>query len=266
MSLIGGRVKQFLPDRDYLPLALPTSDMDVLWILTRERGAVRRFGALADVLTAATPPGEELVRRNAIVVDATGEANRSAKLGLTLSVVNTIITALGGKAGLSLMATGAAKVAYAYTDVRADAVNLVKLDGWLANADLSQASPRVSDMLVAEKIFVVVGALKASGIVVSLLDSADQSVSVDVPTIQNIAGGGVTVEAASGRSNAVTFHGSQALTVAVKAAQLKVDERGFWVSERPVTGRGIEVRDADELRDTAVSGADYLAGEELHLD
>ena len=177
MSLITGRVKQFLPDRDYLPLALPTSDMDVLWV-SRASG-----GPYADLalwpMCSRRPPRRRrlsLSRRNAIVVDATGEANRSAKLGLTLSVVNTIITALGGKAGLSLTPAGAAKVAYAYTDVRADTVNLVKLDGWLAKADLNHASPRVTDMLIAEKIFVVVGALKASGIVVSLFDSADQSV------------------------------------------------------------------------------------------
>jgi len=142
MSIFGTQVKQFLPDRDYLPLALPTSDMDVLWVLTRERGAVRRFGVLADVLTAPTPPGEELIRRNAIVVDATGKGNRSEKLGLTLNVVNTILTALGGKAGLSLAETGASTVDYTYTDVHADTVDLVKLDGWLNRADLSNTSPR----------------------------------------------------------------------------------------------------------------------------
>ena len=257
MGLIGSRVKQFLPDKDYLPLALPTSDMDVLWVLTRDRGAIRRFGTLADVLTAEAKPGEELVRRGAVVVDATGDAKRSFKVGLTLNVVNTIVTALGGKAGLTLSATGATNVTYTYTDVHADTVDLVKLDRWLAGADMSQASPRVADLLVCEKILVVVGALKASGITVSLADNSGHSVNVDIPTVQNLVGGSITVDATAERSNTVTFHGSQSLTVAAKAAQLKVDERGFWVSEQPFN--------TGEVRDLGGNRPDYLSGDELYL-
>jgi len=260
MSIFGAQVKRFLPDRDYLPLALPTSDMDVLWVLTRDRETVRRFGVLADVLTAPTPPGEELIRRNAQVVDVVGKGNSSEKIGLTLSVINTILTALGGKAGLSLADTGAATVNYTYTDVHADTVDIVKLDGWLDQADLGHAPARVSDLLVAEKVYVVVSALKASGMTVSLLDSANRSVDLDVPTIQNIVGGGITVDATSGRSNTVTFHGTQNLTVAVKAAQLKVDQRGFWVSERPVTGTP-QVFGPPPTKPKAA----YLVGDELYL-
>jgi hypothetical protein len=258
MSLFTPVVKRFLPDTDYLPLALPTSDMDVLWVLTREREVIRRFGILGDVLTAPTSPGEELVRRNAVVVDATGKANHSVKLGLTVSVVNTVLTALGGKVGLSLADTGAASVDYTYTDVHGDTVDLVKLDGWLAQADLAHTSPRVSDLLVAEKIYVVVGALKASGISVSLLDNSNQSVDVDIPTIQNLVGGSIKIDAASGRSNTITFHGTQSLTVAAKVAQLKVDERGFWVSERLVTGNATHIQ-------AVPAEPDYMAGPELYL-
>jgi hypothetical protein len=259
MSLFGTQVRQFLPDRDYLPLALPTSDMDVLWVLTRDRGAVRRFGVLADVLTGTTPPGEELVRRNAIVVDATGKGNHSEKVGLTLNIVNTILTALGGKAGLSLSDTGASSVDYTYTDVHADTVDIVKLDGWMAQADLSNTSRRVSEMLVAEKVYVVVGALKASGIAVSLLDNASQSVKVDIPTIQNMVGGGVTIDNAGGHSNKITFHGTQSLTVAAKVAQLKVDEQGFWVNERLLTGNPLQILEKSP------SKPDYLDGDALYL-
>jgi hypothetical protein len=258
MSLFTPMVKRFLPDSDYLPLALPSSDMDVLWVLTREREVIRRFGVLGDVLTGPTPPGEEFVRRNADVVDATGKANHSLKIGLTVSVVNTILTALGGKAGLNLSDTGAASVEYTYSDVHADTVDLVKLDTWLAEADLAHTAPRVSDLVVAEKIYVVVGALKASGISVSLLDNSSQSVDVDVPTIQNLVGGSIKIDTASGRSNTITFHGTQSLTVAAKVAQLKVDERGFWVSERLVRGNTTQIQ--------SVPGEpDYLAGPELYL-
>jgi len=111
----------------------------------------------------------------------------------------------------------------------------------------------------AEKIYVAVGALKASGISVSLLDKTNQLVDVDVPTIQNMVGGGITVNTAVERSNTITFHGTQNLAVAAKVAQLKVDERGFWVSERLLTGNSLGIRE------TAPAKPDYLVGDELYL-
>jgi len=256
VSLFSRGSTSFLPDRDYLPLAMPTDGLDLLWILTRNGGVLRRFGLLSDVLAAQSPLAAAAVTRDEITVNATGTATRSVKAGLSLSVVNTILQAFGGNAGLDLSATGAHSVEYAYVDVTADVVNLARLDAWLAGADLAPGAGRVADPLVAERLYLVVASLKAGGVTSTMRDERGMDLKVEVPTVQQLVGGGITVSGSSGRTSELTFHGSVPLTIAAKAAQLKLDERGFWVSEEPVSG--------GEIRGVS-SGEQYLTGDEIRL-
>ena len=227
--------ESFLPDRDYLPLAMPNTDLQALDVLTRGGGALRRYGSITDVLAADEPLPDDVLERDHLVANSKGVVDRSKKVGLTLGLVNTIIKALGGDAGLDASASAASTISFEYTDLRSDAVGLAKLDNWLTGTDLRVAGPRAAELLVAEKLYVVTDRLSAAGIAVTLLDSKDADVKLDVPTVQQLVGGNVTVSATGSRSAVLTFTGETRLTIAVKAAQLKVDQRGFWVSVEPVT-------------------------------
>jgi hypothetical protein len=255
MGLFSRGSTSFLPDRDYLPLAMPTDGLDLLWVLTRNGGVLRRFGCLSDVLRAPSPLAKEAVTSKEVTVNAAGTATRSVKAGLSLGVVNTILQALGGNAGLDLSATGAHSVEYAYVDVTAVVVNLARLDTWLSGADLAPGAGRVADLLMAERLYLVVGALSAGGITSTMRDERGAELKVDVPTVEQVVGGGVTVSGSGGRTSKLTFHGSR-LTIAAKAAQLKLDERGFWVREEPVSG--------GEIRGVS-PGEQYLTGDEIRL-
>ena len=256
LSLFSHGSVSFLPDRDYLPMAMPTTGFDVLWILTRNGGTLRRFGILSDVLVAQDLLPTDAVRRDEITANAAGTVTKSAKAGLSLGIVNAILTALGGKAGLDLSATGAHSVEYAYTDVTADAVNLARLDAWLSGADLAHAVGRVADLLVAERLYMVVASLKAAALTSKMRDEKGTDLKVDVPVVQQLVGGGITVSGSSGRANELTFHGSVPLTIAAKVAQLKVDERGFWINEEPVS--------EGEIRGLS-PGVEYLSEDEIRL-
>jgi hypothetical protein len=256
LSLFSRGSKSFLPDRDYLPMAMPTTDFDVLWILTRNGGALRRFGVLSDVLAAANPLPAEAMRRDRITANAAGTVARSTKAGFSLGLVNTILTALGAQAGLDLSATGAHSVEYRYTDVTADVVNLARLDAWLSDADLAPGAGRVADLLVAERLYTAVAALKAAGVTSTIRDEKGMDLEVDVPAVQELVGGDIMVSLSSTRTGELTFRGSAPLVIGAKIAQLKVDERGFWVSERPVS--------EGEIRELS-PGAEYLTGDEIRL-
>jgi hypothetical protein len=237
-------------------MALPTAGFDVLWILTRNGGTLRRFGILADVLISRDLLAADAVRRDEITGNAAGTASKSAKAGLSLGIVNTILTALGGNAGLDLSATGAHSIEYSYTDVTTDIVNLARLDAWLSGADLAPGAGRVADLLMAERLYLVVASLKAAGCTSKMRDAKGVDLKLDVPTVQQLVGGGITVSGSSTQANAITFRGSVPLTIAAKVAQLKVDERGFWINEEPVSD--------GEIR--ALSpGVEYLTGDEIRL-
>lgn len=241
MSLLRRSVEPLLPDRDYLPLAMPNSGVQVLQVLTRRRGVLRNFSDLATVLR-----GDDegpCVARDVVVANTGGDTTRTAKLQLGLAVVGALVGALGGgQLGLDVAAGSARSVRYAYTGVVKDDVDLASLDQWLAAADLHDHAGAVSDLVTAEMLYVVTGVLRATGVGISLLDSRDQGIGLDVPVIQEIVGGGVNVSASRESGTSIELAGKMPITVAAKAAQLKVDpERGFWVQATPA--RGHEIRD-----------------------
>jgi hypothetical protein len=248
--------QSFLPDRDYLPVAMPTTDLHVLRVLVRNGGALRQYSELSTVLVgdgAADPT----VERDATVVNAQGKSTRTTKVGLGLSAAGALVKALGGAGSLDLKAEKTHTVEYGYTDVTADRVDLATLDKWLANADFDPDSRTTADLLAADGLFVVVGALKARGVTVTLLDASDHGIDLDLDEIRNTVGAEVKVSSAGERTGTVTFQGSTPLVVAVKAAQIQLTPAGFGLNPK--------LADGGEIRTLGGATATYLAGGELRL-
>lgn len=236
---------------------MPTTDVQVLQVLTRQRSVLRRYSDLPRVLIAAAGTADPVITRDEPVVNAAGKSRRSTKVGIGLGIVSAILKALGAEASIELSASAARSVEYGYTDVISDRVDLASLDAWLAQADFQPGLRNVADLLAAEQVYVIVAALKAWGLAVSFLDSNGTGVDVDVPTIKAAVGAKVSVDADSERSASMTFRGkTAALTVAAKVAQLKFDANGFWVNQRLVT--------KGEIR--GLGSASYLRDSELVLD
>jgi hypothetical protein len=247
-----------LPDGDYRPVAMPTTDVRVLQVLTRQRAVLRRYSELARVLVPAAGAGDPLIAADQPVTAAEGTSRRTAKIGIGLGVVSAIVKALGADAGLGLSASAASSLEYGYDEVVSDRVDLASLDTWLAGADFRPGLRNITDLIAAEDVYVIVATLKARAVSVSLLDSRQNEVAVDVDAVQAAVGAKVSVAAGGQRGYRLTFRGTTALTVAAKAAQLKFDEDGFWVNQR-LASRG-------EIRGIPGVSYLYLSDQELRLD
>jgi hypothetical protein len=221
-----------LQDCDYVPLALPTTDLRPLDVLTGAGRVLRRYSRLDRVLAVDPATPEVEIAADQTVVASSGADDRTARLGIGLGVVSSILEALGGEAGLTVDADRATQVRYAYSSVTSDRVDLVSLDEWLTHADFRPGLRNVADLLTAERLYVVVGILKVGGLEVEFLGEHSAGVDVDVPAIQGVIGGNVTVSTGRTRSSRLVFTGAQPLTIAAKAARLRIDDHGIWVNER----------------------------------
>ncbi|GIE27620.1 hypothetical protein Ait01nite_006650 [Actinoplanes italicus] len=219
-------------DRDYVPLALPTTDLRLFDVLARAGRVLRRYSRLDEVLTVepATPPVS--VTDDEPVVATSGSGQGTAKLGIGLAAVSAVLEAFGGKGDFTIKTEKANRIRYAYTDVTADRVDLVSLDAWLNHADMRTDVRRVADLLAAQRLYVVVATLKARSLKVSFLDENSAAAEIDVAAVQDIAGGNITVSGDRKRTSELVFTGARPLTVAAKAAQLSIDDHGIWVNER----------------------------------
>jgi hypothetical protein len=253
-------VAPFLPDEDYLPVTMPTTDLQVLHVLTRDRDVLRRYSVLDTVLVGADGVPAPAVTLDAPVADASGSLIRTAKLGLGLSVVSMIVQAFGGTAGLQLSTSAATTIQYGYSGVTADRVDLATLDKWLGVAAFDPGTRTTADLLAADTCHVVVAALKARALDVSVLDERDRAVEIDVPELQSMIGANVSVKSSRTQAGRLTFSGQTALTVAAKVVQIVMDSDGFWISNRRQAG---EIRGGLGGRQNDYT---FLDQEELRLE
>ncbi|BAL89236.1 hypothetical protein AMIS_40160 [Actinoplanes missouriensis 431] len=256
MSLFRRSAVPVLPDGDFLPVAMPTTGLRALQVLIRTGQVLRRYGELESVLTGGQREAAPRVLADERTVDVHGTATRRTQLGVGLGIVSAIIQALGGEANLSLGSTTATAVEFVYSDMAVDRVDLSTLDLWLTGARFHPRLRNLAELLVADHVYVVVAVLKAKAVRMRLLDDRSYDVAVDVPAIQALLGASVTVESSRGSDTWLTISGSQSITVAAKAAQMHVDESGFWVSELP--------RTSGEIR--SITGAQFLTGHELRVE
>ena len=154
MSLFSRGSKSFLPDREYLPMAMPTAGFDVLWILTRNGGALRRFGILSDVLTAQNLLSADAIRRDEITTNA-DRYGRKICQSWAFPRRCQHDPHCARREGRSRPCPRRERIPLSthYTQVTADVVNLARLDAWLSGADLATGAGRVADLLVAERLY-----------------------------------------------------------------------------------------------------------------
>lgn len=245
-------------DSDYLPVAMPTTDLQVLYVLTGRPGVLRRHSTINTALKAG--PGSTLptVISEAVVADSSGSMTRSTKVGLGLSAVTTIARALGASGEVRLSANGAHTIQYGYSDVSADRVDLADLDRWLGAADFDPAARSTADLLAADTCHVVVAVLKAKALDVTVLDEHGGAVALDVSAVQQAVDVEVGAAVASRTSDTLTFRGTSPLAIGAKVITIKVDENGFAISNRRIDGR-TEIRGG-------LGGYTYLREPELRFE
>ena len=245
MGLLDTKIRSFLPDRDYVPLAMPTTGVDVLGTLIKDGGVLRKYGMLADLLAGPSLAAQRgLITRSRPTTNTMNVSTRETKGKVSIATANAALAALGGKADLDISKAGVRNAEVRYTDMVIDNINTAELDKWLDQANFSPATTRQAQMLVSQKLYIIVAVLKATGVAIIAHDSSDTDLRGSVAALQNTVGGNLVATSSSTHRNEVTFQGAKALTVAVKAARLKIDSQGFWINTKPSAAQ--EVRGSQD--------------------
>lgn len=210
-----------LRSRGYNVVRLPKADIRPLQLLSKRGDTLDRIGELATVLPPGGPVPLPPVKLDTPVAGLSGQRSGELSLGIGLSVLGTVIGAMGGsKLGLDLSYKNAKSVTFEFTDVLEDRIEIAALDQYLAVADVSPFSAFVSKLLEADQLYLTTATIKSKKIGVESKGSSNAGVDVSVPEIKGVVGGNVKVGAGSERSSKVTFEGPLPLVFGFQAVRL----------------------------------------------
>jgi hypothetical protein len=113
----------------YNVIRLPKADVAPLQLLARNGSALGRIGDLSTVILPRGGVALPAVRRDTPAASLSGQRSGELSVGVGLSVLGSIIGAMGGsKLGLDLQYKNAKSVTFEFQDVLEDRIDVASLD------------------------------------------------------------------------------------------------------------------------------------------
>ncbi len=246
-------VLTYLKSFGYSVVRLPRADIRPLQVLTKDDTRLSRLGELATVLQPRGHIASPAVRENVPAATISGQRTRELSFGVGLSILGSIIGAMGGsKLGLDVTYKQARTVAFEFTDVLSDGVELVDIDQYLTDADVSPFSTHVATLLESDAIYVTTSTIKSRKFVVDAKQSDGTTLEVKIPDIQGVVGGNVKVSTAGTGSSKVVYEGAVPLVFGFQAARLFYENGRYTAFKGLAPGEhGLEARPEGDYLSTA---------------
>jgi hypothetical protein len=255
-----------LKSSGYCAIRLPKADIQPLQVLTKRRIELDRLGDLSDLLVTGTSIPLPAITPDSPAPDISGERTSDLSVGVGVSILGTILGAMGGgQLGIDAQFQKAASIAFQFENVIENHIDVIELDKYLGDADVNPASRYVARLLEVDAIYVVTSTIKSNTIKVDAKDSAGQSIGVSIPAIEGIVGGNVKVSHDTDASSMVRFQGETPLVFGFQAVQLFY-RRGRYTAFRPLRPEEGAMRSIDapeESTDVEILASD---GPFLRLD
>jgi hypothetical protein len=211
-------------DWGYIPVLQPRTGLEPLRVLSRQGKDLSDIGLVLDLFAAgeiqvpAAGPDEEVTDKKRI---------RSGRLkaGLGIHFLHGALELLGVK-GTSprLQYRNAKSLRFTASDIRVSKVELIKLDKFLAAADIKDDAPTAMELLTAEALYICTNVIKAGQLVVETESGHD--VSADVPPVPVHPGISVSADAGQGSTDQAetSYQGQRAAVFGIKAARVRFSE------------------------------------------
>ena len=224
----------YLKSFGYSVVRLPRTDIRPLQVLVKEDTRLTRLGDLATILQPGARIALPSIKENVAAANVSGERTRELSIGVGLSILGSVIGAMGGsKIGLDTGYKQARTAVFEFTDVLEDRVDLIDIDQYLTDADVSAFSSHAAQLLEADAVYVTTSTIKTRKFIVQAKDSNGVALDVKVPEIQGVVGGSVKVSTSGGGDAKVAYEGNVPLVFGFQAARLYYDN-GRYTAFRPL--------------------------------
>jgi hypothetical protein len=247
----------YLKSFGYNVIRLPRTDIQPLQVLVKEDTRLTRLGDLATILRPGTQVALPRLKENVAAANISGERTRDLSIGVGLSILGSVIGAMGGsKLGLDVTYKNARTAAFEFADVLEDRVDLADIDQYLTDADISAFSSHAAQLLEADSVYVMTSTIKSKKFIVQAKESSGTPIEIQIPEIQKTVGGSVKVTSAREASSKVAYEGPQPLVFGFQAARLFYENGRYTAFKAMEPGTG-----GFEARQGGIASADFLVTE-----
>jgi hypothetical protein len=193
--------------------------LDLIGIQNKEPLYLGPLNFLITNPPGALPP----ITPNIAAADINGKSSSTLKLGIGLNVLGSLIGAMGGNLGVTANYTNARQITFSYAGVLNDTVVPLAVGNYLKSADVDSGNLVLQQYVLGNgNLYLITKTAKSKKFTVQYEISNGVDAAVNVPVLNQMVGGNVTVNASGARSGSVSFEGTQDLVFAFQCFQVGV--------------------------------------------
>jgi hypothetical protein len=187
---------QGLNDLGYNVVRIPRPEIAALTLLGKntETGKLTEFGTLDEYWTTDAKPPKWGFPVPAASVN--GQKTNSLELGFGLSILKGVLGVFGASSpAIDLSHTKATGVQFIYTGVTMVSISQEGLGDYMESGTLKVSNPSTQLYITAldAELYILTDLLRATSITVSATDAGGNGVKLDLPEINGVVGGNVSV-------------------------------------------------------------------------
>jgi hypothetical protein len=214
-------VVNYLKELGYNTILIPRATLKPLQLFTKKGDRLRLLGDLTTVLVPRGNVAPPTTKEDAPAGNISGRRTEENSRNLMLSVLGGIIGAMGGNSlGLELKYNDAQTISFQFSEVVEDLVEILTLDMYLGDTDISPYSVFVRELFEADNVFVTTSVLKSRKLSVDAKRQNGAGLELEVPVINEVVGGSVNVTGSTDVTSLVTYEGATPLAFAFQAMGL----------------------------------------------
>jgi hypothetical protein len=211
----------------------PKADLQPLEVLTKDGRDLERFGQLSTIMIGDGTIAIPKPNVNKPAADINGQRTSDLKIGTGLTILGSIISAMGGSPiGLDVNYKRGNSIAFEYSAVYQDNIEVAALDQYLGSADINPYSRYAAKLLESDKVYVITSTIKSKKFTVGLNGSSGTEVKLNVPEIQALVGANVKVSSENKESSKLSYEGNIPLIFGFQAVRLFYDN-GRYTAFKP---------------------------------
>lgn len=209
----------------YNVVRVPQEGLDPLALIGRHGDAVARLGGLHDFVDSLRdePVVEVGLRAAALEGKQTGKLSFDAGL----SILEGFVSAMGGRLGVSGGLVRSSSLQFSFPEVLIDRATPAAIGEYLVGATLRH-NPLWQPYLSGKgTLTIVTEVIKCRRFTLTLDSSSSGSEAVDLPELQKLVSGKVSVSHGGGSGATLSFAGDTLLTFGFKCFKLEYGRDGF---------------------------------------
>lgn len=224
MAICRDKFTRFMNSAGYNVVRHPREGIRPLDLIGLQRGSVRQLGRIDQLVRNPNGPLPQVIVGEQ-ATDINGASTSSMQTAIGVKLLAAVLKAQGSDLGVTAKYRSARKLRFTFTDVLIDRVQPLDISNLLRHGEPDADSPLIDEYVAGNgRLFVISRIARSNKLTVTSEHAGGGGLELDVPTIQGIVSGGVTVSAEFGDSATLSYTGARQLVFGFECFEIGVED------------------------------------------